>query len=455
VIALLRAEWTKLRSVPRWVAAMAATVLLTITVAVLIAASSGSGPAGGGDEPVLPQTIEDDGHFVHQTLAGDGRLVVRVAKQSDNHESAKAGIMIRSSLTPRTPYAAVFVTPDHGVRLQSGYGDADIAGSASGAPRWLRLDRHGTTITGYDSADGDAWSRVGSVRLDELTGTAELGLFVSSPNAVVIQRQFGGESVDEQPSIAEADFDGMRADPPLGGQWQDRDRSYSPDHARFVENGGTITLAGSGDIGAVPQYGPDLVEMALAGVLVGLMAVVALAVLFVTSEYKRGMIHLTFAASPRRSQVLAAKALVLGAATFASGLVASFGAYFAAMAILSSDGLGSLAYGPVLRAVVGTAALLAVVAVFSLGVATILRRSAPAITVVLLLLLVPQIVATGLPVEVAVWFERVTPAAGFAIQQTVWHYDTAIGPWAGFGVLCAYTVVVLAVAARRLDRRDA
>ncbi|MGH3758006.1 hypothetical protein [Actinophytocola sp.] len=148
---------------------------------------------------------------------------------------------------------------------------------------------------------------------------------------------------------------------------------------------------------------------------------------------------------------------MLGAATFAAGLVASFGAYLLASPILRSNGLrpGSLTDGPVLRAVVGTAALLAVVAVFSLGVATILRRSLPAVTVVLLLLLVPQIVATGLPVAAAVWVERLTPTAGFAIQQTIRTYDTAIGPWAGFGVLCAYTAVVLAIAARRLARRDA
>ncbi len=191
--------------------------------------------------------------------------------------------------------------------------------------------------------------------------------------------------------------------------------------------------------------------------LLGLLAVVALAVLYVTSEYKRGMIQLTFAASPRRGRVLAAKALVLGAATLAAGLVASFGAYLLATPILRAHGLhpGSLSEGPVLRAVAGTAALLAVVAVFALGVATILRRSVAAVAVVLMVLLVPQIVATGLPLSVAAWLDRLTPAAGFAIQQTVWRYDTAIGPWAGFGVLCAYTAVVLALAGRRLRRGDA
>ena len=103
----------------------------------------------------------------------------------------------------------------------------------------------------------------------------------------------------------------------------------------------------------------------------------------------------------------------------------------------------------------GWLAFAAVAAVFSLAVATIFRRSAASITVVLLLLLVPYILSTGLPLDVAAWVQRLTPSAGFAIQDTVRRYDTAITPWAGFGVLCAYTVLALGVAAWRLRERDA
>jgi hypothetical protein len=99
--------------------------------------------------------------------------------------------------------------------------------------------------------------------------------------------------------------------------------------------------------------------------------------------------------------------------------------------------------------------LVALVAVLSLAVATVTRRTAAAITVVLLALLVPQIVATGLPVSVAVWVERVTPAAGFAIQQTVHRYDTAIAPLAGLAVLAGYTALALALATWSLKGRDA
>jgi ABC-type transport system involved in multi-copper enzyme maturation permease subunit len=187
------------------------------------------------------------------------------------------------------------------------------------------------------------------------------------------------------------------------------------------------------------------------------MAIVALAVVFVTAEYKWGAIRTSLAASPRRGRLLAAKALVIGAATFAAGVAAGLGAFLLSAPMLRSNGVtpASLADGPVLRAVAGTGALMAAVAVFSLGVAVILRRSAASITVVLLLLLIPQLVGRGLPLSVAMWLERLTPAAGFAIQQTVDRYDTAIGPWAGLGVLCGYAAATLAAALWLLRRRDA
>jgi hypothetical protein len=109
----------------------------------------------------------------------------------------------------------------------------------------------------------------------------------------------------------------------------------------------------------------------------------------------------------------------------------------------------------VLRAVLGTGLLLAVIAVLALATAAILRRTAAAIVVLLVALLLPQIISTGLPVSAAAWLGRVTPAAGFAVQQTARHYDTAIGPWAGLGVLCAYTAVALACAMWLVRRRDA
>jgi hypothetical protein len=73
----------------------------------------------------------------------------------------------------------------------------------------------------------------------------------------------------------------------------------------------------------------------------------------------------------------------------------------------------------VLRAVIGSAAALALAAVLGLAAGAILRRSAGAITAVIVLLVVPQLAAASLPVSAGRWLLRATPSAGFAIQQTV------------------------------------
>ena len=59
------------------------------------------------------------------------------------------------------------------------------------------------------------------------------------------------------------------------------------------------------------------------GTFAGLIAVIVVATMFITAEYRRGLIRTTLTASPRRGRVLAAKAIVIGAVAFVAGLVAA------------------------------------------------------------------------------------------------------------------------------------
>ena len=56
-------------------------------------------------------------------------------------------------------------------------------------------------------------------------------------------------------------------------------------------------------------YGP-------VGTFAGLIVVIVVGAMFITAEYRRGLIRTTFAASPARGRVLAAKAVVTGLVTF-------------------------------------------------------------------------------------------------------------------------------------------
>ena len=229
-----------------------------------------------------------------------------------------------------------------------------------------------------------------------------------------------------------------------------------------TETGGVFTVTGAGDVYRLVNGGDnDIVQQMLGGVLVALIALVPLGVVFITSECGRGTLRTTFTASPRRGRVLAAKALVLGAATFAAGLVAAVTAFLVAYPILRGNGYRPSGYPepspwtPLsLRAVLGTALVMAIVAVLSLGVGTLVRRTAAAVTVVIALVVLPRIIGAFLPVGAELWINRITPLAGLSIQQTRDRFDYALGPWQGLAVLCAWAAAALALAWWSLRRRD-
>jgi len=195
------------------------------------------------------------------------------------------------------------------------------------------------------------------------------------------------------------------------------------------------------------------------------------AAMFITAEYRRGLIRTTFAASPRRGRVLAAKALVIAAVSFAAGLVAAAIAIPLDSHVLRANGnyLYPVNLLAEVRLVAGTAAMLAAAAVLALALGAMLRRSAIAVTLVIAAIILPFLVAVTnvLPTGADNWLMRLAPAAGFAIQQTIPNYPQVssactvaqgcypLAPWAGFAVLCAWAAAALAVALFLLRRRDA
>ncbi len=200
----------------------------------------------------------------------------------------------------------------------------------------------------------------------------------------------------------------------------------------------------------------DAVGVSLAGVQVAQFAVGVLGVLTITNEYANGLIRTTFAAIPRRTPALWGKAAVLAAAVFTLSLPSASGAFLAAQSVLAEEHLDmSLGQPGVARAVIGAALYLSVVALLGLGLGTILRHTAGGVAAVIGVLLAPQLLTGFLPAEVADDVYRWLPSpAGLAI--TTARPDSALlSPWAGFAVFLFYAVIVLALGAWRLRRRDA
>jgi ABC-type transport system involved in multi-copper enzyme maturation permease subunit len=398
---------------------------------------------------------------------------------------SKAGIIIKASTAQGSAYAAMMVTGTHGVRMQWDFtGDAaGLAGTVSAtSPRWLRLTRTGDVITGYDSADGTHWTRVGTATLTGLPATAQAGLFAASPGYSVTKGSLGGSSTTGGPTLATATFDQVTRQGtwPAGaaGRWTGTDIQGTtdavlpPSAQGFTQAGGRLAVSGSGDIGPATGGGPNTVQQALAGTFAGLIAVVVIGVMFMTAEYRRGLILTTFTASPRRGRLLAAKAVVLAAVMFVTTLVATAVTVPVAEHLLKENGnpIPPMAALTEARIMLGTAALLAVAAVLALAVGALLRRSAGAVTAVIVGIVLPYLLAvlTGvLPAGAEEWLVRVTPAAAFAIQQNTPQYAQVttsytpaggyfpLAPWAGFAVLCAWAALALVLATYALRRRDA
>ena len=127
----------------------------------------------------------DSFEFAHQTMEGDGKVVVRVNSQTPTHEWAKAGLMVRSDLTPGAQHVSVFQTPLHGAVLQyRSRPDANavhVHGVSASSPSWLQLERKGDTFTARSSKDGLKWTLIGSVSVAMAT-VAFVGLAVTSHN---------------------------------------------------------------------------------------------------------------------------------------------------------------------------------------------------------------------------------------------------------------------------------
>ncbi len=524
---VLRAEWTKFRTMRGWVITLLAAAVATALAPIALAGTAksndpmtcvhgqcqveGSNVATGPDG----EAVTDSFYFVHQPLAGNGSLTVAISSLRGSgpplrkHDAfplgprtqpwAKAGILVMAGTRPGSPYAAIMVTPGHGVRMQYDF-THDIAGPAgpvsAASPKWLRLSRAGNMLTGYESADGQHWTTVGSVHLAGLPATVQAGLFVASPDYEFETQSFGGgDHGAGGPTQATAVFGhvskrgnwpagawtggqagvGEGASPvKISGHCGASSCGPSPQQpGRFRQSGGTFTVAGSGDIAPfVPIVDP--LQVTLYGTLFGLIAVIALGAVFITGEYRRGMIRTTLAASPRRGRVLAAKAIVIGSVTFVAGLAGAAVAFVFAERKLTALGWTppvwhdwALTSQVGVRVVLGTAALIAVTALLALAAGAILRRSAGAITAVIALVIIPLVLAVILPTAPADWLLRYTPAAAFGLQTSTLRYPQVtagctpyhgcypLAPWTGFAVMCGWAVLGLGVAAFLLHRRDA
>jgi ABC-2 type transport system permease protein len=201
----------------------------------------------------------------------------------------------------------------------------------------------------------------------------------------------------------------------------------------------------------------DPTQISFFSLLFGQLAIAVLAVLVVSSEYGTGMIRTSLQAVPNRTWFLGAKVVVFTAVALVVGEVLSFATYFVVQPLLKAGPAphSTLGQPHVLRAVVGAGLYLTVSGLLSLGIAALIRHTAGAITIVVAVYFVLPGVSNALPSNWEHTVQEFLPTGAGEQIFSVLHQQHYLTAWVGFGVMCAYAAVVLAVAGIVLNRRDA
>ena len=128
----------------------------------------------------------DEFHFAFKQVTGAIAIIAKVESLENTDPFAKAGVMIRDTLEPGSRNAAVFITPENGVRFQyrntaGGITDRFFVEGIT-APQWVKLERTaGGLVRGYYSADGATWERFNLIQV-RMDMPAYVGLAVTSHN---------------------------------------------------------------------------------------------------------------------------------------------------------------------------------------------------------------------------------------------------------------------------------
>jgi ABC-2 type transport system permease protein len=199
------------------------------------------------------------------------------------------------------------------------------------------------------------------------------------------------------------------------------------------------------------------VSNGLLGVLFAQLVLGVVGVLAFSGEYGTGMIRATLAVVPARLPVLWAKVIALVGLVLPVTMVCAFADFFAATAIESARGGSaiSLTDPGVLRTVVGTSLYLTVVVVIGLALGALFRKTAAGLSVFAAVFFVIPVTVGALPQNIRGFAAYLPSNAGGALWGDPLGTTNALSPWTGFACLCGYAVVLTALAAWQLRRRDA
>jgi ABC-2 type transport system permease protein len=194
----------------------------------------------------------------------------------------------------------------------------------------------------------------------------------------------------------------------------------------------------------------------------GLVVVMVLAALAITTEYRFGTIKSTFQAVPNRTSPLVAKAVVVGLLAALIGEVVAFASFGIAKLLRPSAHL-AMTGSDDWRAVAGVGLVYLFGAMMALGVGLLVRQTAGAVSILLvwallaenLVGLIPTIgqkIQVWLPFHVADHFIQGDPPANRPGEAVMTYH---LSPWGSAAYFAAVSLAVLVIGIVVANRRDA
>lgn len=203
-----------------------------------ISNSSGSGIDGGG--------TSDGFYSLEQVVAGDFDLSARIMSATDvggdTSEYERVGLVVRAGATPAANEVSAFVGYDSTsvsnkwaywiTRASVGAGNIKVSNTAGySLPRYVRIARVGSTVTGYISPDGSTWTSLGST---SRSGELRVGLAWGSDSAQSGSAVFSNVTLVTGP-----------APPTPPYAWYRADQGVTLDGSGHISNWATQTVSGS------------------------------------------------------------------------------------------------------------------------------------------------------------------------------------------------------------------
>jgi regulation of enolase protein 1 (concanavalin A-like superfamily) len=159
--------------------------------------------SGGGTD--LWTHNADAFHFLYKQVTGNCVIIARVNSVGGSVSGNKAGVMIRNDLTSTSSQRAWMAITGATMGEAFLHGYTEVRGGSNWekfsraipqVPYWVKIERIGDVIACYYSPDGTSWAVEVEGRFENWTGTAYLGLVVSSAtNGTAITSTFSNVSI--------------------------------------------------------------------------------------------------------------------------------------------------------------------------------------------------------------------------------------------------------------------